>query len=192
MSFRILGCRVNVSFYFFVLLCICAMADNKGIMLSGLAAALCHEAGHLASALMLKLRINAIEINSAGFRMYIPSLEHSRKNCITVALAGAFVNSVLFLCFLPIAENFAAANLALCIISLLPCEPLDGGLVLRTALEGVISEKSTDVILFIFTLIFLMALLCAGTLILLKSVYNYSLLTLSLLLFTTICQRALK
>ena len=192
MSFNIGSCRITVSFYFFAVLCICSLSDRSSIMISGITAALVHEAGHLASIFFSGLSPKSLTVNSAGIRMYVPGLDARRGVCIITALSGAAANLLLFIVSVRWSESLAAASISLCILSLLPCEPFDGGIVLRAVLEKYLSEKHADRILLISTLLFLLPVICMGTYILISSRYNFSLLILSMLIFTTICQRTLK
>ncbi len=192
MSFKIGGCKITVSFFFFAVLCICSLADSSSVMLSGLLAALLHECGHLATVLFFGLRPQSVSVSSAGFVMHIPQLERNRKIHILTALSGGVTNLILFLLFFPLWKDFAAANLALCILSLLPCDPFDGGIIIRSVLEKYMPERKADHIMLLLTLTILVCLIIAGTMILFRSKYNLSLLTLSMLIFTTICQRTLK
>lgn len=192
MSFRIGRCKISVSFYFFAVLCICSLSDKNSVMLSGLLSACVHEAGHAAAIYLSGLSLSSLTINSAGFVMCVPGLERRRGICIITALSGSAANLLLFLISAPLSKSLAASSLSLCLLSLLPCEPFDGGIVLRTVLEKYTTEKKTDAILFTLTLLILLPLVCFGTYILIASRYNFSLLTLSMLIFTTICQRTLK
>ncbi len=192
MSFKIGTCKVTVSFFFFILLCLCSLSDKSGVMLSGVFAAILHECAHLAAIFFFRLHPETLSITSAGLQMQVPYLTKNRRICIITAFSGAFFNLILFVLTLPFWEEFAAANLALCILNLLPCDPFDGGIILRAVLEKYLLEKKVDIILFVCTLVILIILVTLGTLILIKSRYNYSLLTLSMLIFTTICQRTLQ
>lgn len=192
MSFKIGNCKVTVSFFFFAVLCICSLADSKGIMLFGIIAAFLHECGHLISAFVFGLSPKALTVNSSGLKMYIPNLTTNRKACIIIAFSGAAANLVIFALSCPFLKGFAAANLGLCILSLLPCDPFDGGIILRSLIEFRCSEEKAEKILFFCTLIILILLVTFGTFILLRTKYNFSLLTLSMLIFTTICQRTLQ
>ena len=192
MSFNIGKCRINISFYFFAVLCICSLSDKNGIMLSGLIAALVHEAGHLAAICFSGISVRSLTVNSAGFKMEVPNLNSRCSVCIITALSGAAANLLLFAVTVGRSENLAVSSLVLCLLSLLPCEPFDGGIVLRTILEKYLTEKSTDIIMLIVTLAILLPIVCIGTYILITSRYNFSLLILSMLIFTTICQRTLK
>ncbi len=192
MSFHIGGCKINISFYFFAVLCICSLCDRNGTTLSGLLAAAVHEAGHLAAIYFSGLSVKELTVNSAGLKMYVPNLDSRRSICIITALSGASANLLLFIISAFFSESLAVSSLILCLLSLLPCDPFDGGIVLRTILEKHLTEKSTDIIMLIVTLAILLPIVCIGTYILIASRYNFSLLILSILIFTTICQRTLK
>lgn len=192
MSFRLGNFKVNISFMFFSVLCICALSDKSCIMLYGITASVLHETGHLSAALISGLPPDSLTLDSSGFRMNIPNLSENRKKCLIISFAGALTNLLLFVSSYHLSEGFALSNLALFILSLLPCDPFDGGLIIRTVLERYLSPHISDKILFILTLIILSVLTAFGVLILFNSRYNFSLLTLSMLVFTTICQRTLK
>lgn len=192
MSFRIGNCKVTVSFFFFAVLCICSMSDFGHMTLYGMLAAFLHELGHLFTAFMFGLFPDSVSVGSAGFIMHIPELDVNRKVQILTALSGGAVNLVLFSVSAFFCREFAAANLALCILSLLPCDPFDGGIIIRSILEKFLSDRKADLIVLFLTILFLAVLVFFGVLVLLRSRYNFSLLILSMLIFTTICQRTLK
>ncbi len=192
MSFKIKDCRITVSFYFFIVLCICSFADNSSIMYFGLLSALFHELGHILASLYFGLRPKALSFTSAGLIMNIPNIDSNKKAHIFIALAGCFTNFFIFLLSFCFFNAFAAANLTLCILNLLPCDPFDGGIVVRIILEKYLSERKAENAMIMLTLIFLTVLIVLGVYVLFRSKYNFSLLTISILIFITICQRTLK
>ncbi len=161
-------------------------------MLSGIAAAFLHECAHIVAVLFSGLRPESLSVTSAGLQMQIPELTERRSICISIASAGVLFNLLLFAASMPFSKEFAAANLSLCLLNLLPCDPFDGGIILRTILEKHLSFRTSDIIIYALTVLILAVLVTFGTLVLIKTRYNYSLLTLALLVFTTICQRTLQ
>ncbi len=192
MSFYIGKCKITLSFFFFAVLCICSLSDKNGIYLSGLLAAFIHECGHLLSAVFLKLTPSAVSATSAGLKMHIPYLDADNGKHIIIAVFGALFNIITFAVTFLFCPRFAAANLAICILSLLPADPFDGGRIVHLIIEKFLSQEKAELIMLILTLIVLIFVVTAGTYILIRSRYNFSLLVLSLLIFTTICQRTLK
>jgi Zn-dependent protease len=96
----------------------------RDALLSGLAAMLLHEMGHIAAALALKVEIYQIGINWKG--AYIRRQFGTAKQNLIITLAGPGINLWLALLFYRISPNFALCNLVIGVTNLLPIPASDG------------------------------------------------------------------
>ena len=123
--------RVEATGGFLLLTAWLNYADTQGLIPLALAACALHEGGHL-----LALRAMGAEV--AGTMSYPQEL--------LSALAGPGCNLLLaaLFCRLPGGSLFAGLNLALALFNLLPIGALDGGRVLRAALNWLVSPQAGD------------------------------------------------
>ena len=177
MSFRVMNCRVRVNFYFFALLCAAASFDRGGMMLWGLLAALLHECGHIAAMVTLPGQApDEIRLTPFGIRIQSNPLSQLGKGSCPILAAGSAAN---FLCaaatfgFLP---DFAAVSLVLGLLNLLPVGSMDGGGLLRLALERHLSEETASRVLHIISWSTLCGMMLLGIYVLTVTGYNFTLL----------------
>lgn len=101
--------------------------------LSLLFAVLCHEGGHILTALVLAGELPKLSFNIAGMRLkYTGFFKTSQQ--IAVSAAGPFVSILLGLIFYD-KKTFALFSLGVGIVNLLPVSCLDGGGILRAVTE---------------------------------------------------------
>lgn len=185
-AFKIGACRIQVDFTCFALLAFCCLfAGFSGSAFALLAAAL-HEAAHLTALFLFDAPPQTAALTALGCRI-VPNREKSLsvKAACCVSLAGPVCNLAVFALLLIFGKGttlFAAANLALGCLHLLPIEPLDGGLALRTALSASLGPKKAAQVTRILSAALLLPLSVLGFLVLLHTRYNFSLLALSLYL----------
>lgn len=106
---------------------------------------LLHELGHMAIGILLKLKIEFVDIMPWGFSIkfqeeYDCAMGKIKRNIrkIMVALAGPAVNIILFIVMLCINVQFQEliyANILIAMFNLLPIYPLDGGRILEGILD---------------------------------------------------------
>ena len=188
MSFRIGKVRFDISYYFFALLTAFFIMEPDNTTACGALAAVLHEAGHLSVMLMLPgVHVERVSVNACGLRISARMIGLKKGWC-AVCIAGAAVNLLLSVVFLPAAilsgnrflSVFASSNLCVGILNLLPVEPLDGGQLLRAFLLRIASPEQADWICFPVSLITLVLLTCAGIWLLMNTRFNFSLLMLGL------------
>ncbi len=179
-------CRVEVKFSCFALLAFCCLFAGASSSAFLLLAVALHEFAHLLVLLLFRAPPKAVQLSALGCRVVL-NPEHRltyQKNTI-VSLAGPFAN-LLFGGITSLLSGeihvFAQANLALGMFHILPIEPLDGGLALRSFLNEVLDERKAGRITFFLSLSLLFPLAVLGFLILLETRYNFSLLLMSLYL----------
>ena len=136
MKFSVFGIDFSVNPLFFPLLTFMLLADKSGVALPVVLAMMIHESGHIFAMVLFKKRIQKIEMMPSALLI---KGEASYSFCEDFAIASAgIVFNVLFCAFF-VALNkifsadfllFAAANIALGALNLLPIHGLDGGKIL--------------------------------------------------------------
>ncbi|MGN1132156.1 MAG: site-2 protease family protein [Ruminococcus sp.] len=80
---------------------------------------------------------------------------------------------------------FALANLFIGIFNVLPVSTLDGGQAINILLSRYFSQRVTDIVINIITIVFSIPIFTMGIIILLSTGYNFSFLLLGVYLFLT-------
>lgn len=190
MNISIKHCRIRVNFYFFALLCVIAFFDRSGMLLAGLVAALLHECGHLAVMLLLPGQTPSdISVTPFGIRIHESPLAEYRAGHLAVLAAGSGVNFFIGSVTMAFCPRFAALHFVMGAINLLPVDTLDGGGILRILLRRLFSQKTTERLLTVSSLVTLTALSLAGVYVLFRSRYNFTLLGMSLCLLFSLLLR---
>lgn len=149
-----------------------------------------HEASHIAAAFFLKLSIQKIIITPLGQMAVIPDLESetSIRRAVVYA-AGPLASFALFLFFFIINQSdfhpWMRANLALCLVNLLPVYPLDGGQLLRLLLGNTWGVIRANRALCSFGQIMSILLILVGLVQLILFPYNVSLYCVGFYLYKT-------
>lgn len=195
----------NLSIIVSISLC-CVMTaiillDSSQTVMLGCFSALMHELGHL----FFMWRFNSFpkEIKISLFDVAI--IDHKKFNRplyqeLLITLGGVMMNiiwgSVCFVLYIIFKYNFliilAGANILLLAYNLLPVDTLDGGQALYLILSSKLSEKATERIMLISSLIILFPCTVLGFLLLLQSKYNFTLLLTSLYLIAVILLKKTK
>ena len=154
MTLRLCGCRVRAH-PLLPIVFLCGLLSGMGErLLPTLFALSLHEAGHILAARSLKLRVEALEITPLGGLMTVSNLETAppwKRFLLAFAgplasLCGCLLSPLLYeRGFLPfqLTGAFIHANLVLLLVNLLPAPPLDGGEMLRSALNRFFPGKET-------------------------------------------------
>ena len=180
--FSLGNCSFRLHFSCFALLAFSCLFGGASGSAAVFLAAFFHECGHLAVLFLLHSPPESVTITALGCRI-ISSPDHSLRvwDEVLLSLMGPITNLVI--CFLMQAFGmgetlFAAGNLALGFVHLLPIEPLDGGLVLRKLLEACVDEVCAARIVRWISFLFLFPMGTLGFFVLLRTRYNFSLLGL--------------
>lgn len=102
-----------------------------------------HEAAHLISAVVLKIRFDKFKITLFGFNFDadLESIAFIKK--IVLFLSGPACNLGLYLLFKNTKyAEFAGVNIFLAIVNMIPIVPLDGGNICKSVLEVFLSLKA--------------------------------------------------
>ncbi len=122
---------VRVSVFALAALLAFFAADFSVWTLLCLSAALLHETAHIAAALLCREKIDAVNIYPFGAEIRIKGGISSYAKDLVISSAGIAVNLLLFLVFFAAAgvhlKFFAAANLVLAAVNVIPARGLDGG-----------------------------------------------------------------
>lgn len=177
------------------------LLDSSQTVMLGCFSALMHELGHL----FFMWRFNSFpkEIKISLFDIAI--IDHKKFNRplyqeLLITLGGVMMNlifgSVCFVLYLVFKYNFliilAGTNILLLVYNLLPVDTLDGGQALYLILSSKLSEKATERVMLILSLIILFPCTVLGFLLLLQSKYNFTLLLTSLYLIAVILLKKTK
>ena len=100
-----------------------------GTLFLGLSAMVLHEFGHLATSLMVGIKVKSVGLCMKG--MYIVRDAGTPMKNLLISLAGPLTNVALILLFWGHSPKFVLANLCLAICNLAPVRGSDGDRVLR-------------------------------------------------------------
>lgn len=173
------GCRVTVGFPFMAVLAFFLLVDRGGMAVPGIIAALLHECGHLAVLYLVGEPPKAVRLNAFGAEIVRRGEPRGYLREAAVDLAGPCANFLLLgICMLwgRGAGKFAAANLWIGAMNLLPVDPLDGGQALHALLCLRLREEAAAQVVTVVSVLTLLPLAVAGFWLLLRSRYNFSLL----------------
>lgn len=95
-----------------------------GTMFLGVSAMVLHEFGHLATSLMIGVKVKSVGMCMKG--MYIVREAGSPMKNLLVSLAGPLTNVALILLFWHVSPTFTLANMCLAICNLAPVRGSDG------------------------------------------------------------------
>ncbi len=145
-----------------------AFADDAAGLLAVLAAAVCHELGHVAVALGTGSTLGGLRLDLFGARLSLGGVMSYRRE-LAIASGGPFVNLLLAAIAFPLwmARGapqdspiclFFVACMGLAAINLLPVGTLDGGRMLRCTLAMLLGDRAATVVLRLTTALCLGAL----------------------------------
>lgn len=185
MSFRLGNCRVRVGYEAVAGLTAVLLLDRENRVILCIAAALLHELGHLLMMRLCGARVRGVSLGIFDVRIDADS-PRSLRDDVLITLSGAAANLLIAAALTPTGSFFGAANLAMGCFNLLPVGSLDGGRLLYLMLSLRYDDRVCGRITGVVSILVLLPLTTAGFCVLLRSGYNYSLLTLSLYLTATL------
>ncbi len=165
--------RINISFAAAVTLTL--IIDESGLCAAGLFCCIIHELGHIICLLIMGEKPKIIELSFYGIRLerYGVKFENFIKE-ILVYSSGPAVNLILSAMFFAFGNSdgmktAGAINLFIGLFNLIPCQCLDGGNILNSALKKFTDEEKCDKISFIVSCITLAPMTAAGIVIFLET-----------------------
>ncbi len=197
MTFDFKRCRVSVSFFFFVTVCVALVLDVTDTAVLALCAAAVHECGHLCCMLCFGERPSRLFVAPFGFCITRFATGGYRREII-IALAGPLTNIfvalvltvIMLACHLPGLFKPIIVNVALALFNLIPIEPLDCGRAVRCWLMCRTNSVRAERTAFFVGVVFLVPLCAAGFYVLIKSRYNITLLLASVYLSFMLLKRS--
>ena len=196
MTFKLKGSCVNISFFFFVTVCVALVLDTTDTAVLTLCAAGLHEGGHLLCMFFYGERPQRFSVAPFGFSITKLSVGNYRREMV-IAFAGPFANIlaavimavIMLVCHLPQLIKPIAVNLSLAVFNLLPIEPLDCGRAVRCWLMCRMNTVRAEKTAFIIGAFFLVPVAATGFFVLIKSRYNVTLLLASIYLSWLLLKR---
>ena len=180
MTFSLCGRRVSIDYLFFALLAFLLFWDQQHVVLPGLAAALCHEAGHIVAIVAQGVPVRSIHVTAFGIDLACRQRPRAGYwQDALLSLAGPLANlccCVLCLIIHQQGSVFFQGNLLLAVFNLLPIESLDGGQCLYAVLCVFWDAGKAERFVFLLSFFVLLPLACAGFWLLFQSRGNVSLL----------------
>ena len=189
MNFKIFDVKINFSFYFAFIFIFLIMTSQTELILA-LFVSLCHELGHILAMYIFKVSIFKINITPCSVDIIHNSPVISYKKEIVILLSGPISNFFLSILFFYMNvfynQNFLRIlyyqNIIIGTINLLPISSLDGGMLFSIFLRKYFSEKVSNQLSFVVSIIFIIPIMCSGFLILIRSNFNVSGVLLSIYL----------
>lgn len=155
-----------------------------------------HELGHIVTAKVFGKKVYAVRILSVGLNVAIEEDTCSSLNRILIYISGPLVNiffiaiSLFLISYGPIERTevlfFLSANICLLIMNMLPVSLMDGGRIFRELLSMHFGLFLAGSYLRKLSLILSIALIILGSIQLLTSKFNFSLLTIAIYIFFTL------
>lgn len=126
---RLFSCKVQISFWFLVLLTLFCLLDKSFISLSLLLVILLHEGAHLVMLRLYGVPVRGLYFAPYGVRLDAPMGMLPRTRQAAVYLAAPFLNLLLAGVVLFFSPLSITGILSLCVgaYNLVPIAPLDGG-----------------------------------------------------------------
>lgn len=200
-KFRLFSVDVKVSFHAFALLTFSVIASGKDSVISlCVLSSLIHEFFHILFILRYKGKPRGISFSCEGLTIHSNNEVLSFKQEMAILSAGVISNFILFICFFFLNNRFrqsffiefAMCNLCLGILNSLPLRSLDGGQMLLCVLRQRYDLHFCDIVLNIVSFVIVVPVTVLGILVLYVSRYNYSLLFISIYLFSVITSKEMR
>ena len=188
---------MKISFLLVAMLTLFSLYDKTGIAYCSVLSAAMHECGHLAAALLLRLKVRELSFMPFGIRLRLKqdlSLVKTGKK-IMLLLAGSGVNILTFIALTLINKAitlFALTSLVTGIFNLLPVSSLDGGRILSELLTLKLAENKAQNLCDFISLFFSLVLFVLGALAIAVTGYNVSLVITAIYLAVLVILRQKK
>lgn len=184
--------RINISFAAAVTLTL--IVDKSGLCATAFFCCVIHEMGHIISLMLLGEKPKIIELSFYGVKLERFSVSGMKSfEEIIIYASGPTANfalSALLFIFGNTDGTKTAWIISLCVglFNLLPCQPLDGGNILKFFLERCTEHKKSEKICFYVSCMVIIPMSTAGVILILKS-GNITLLAVSLYLAAVVYKK---
>ncbi len=164
--------RINTSFAAAVTLTL--IIDESGFCAAALFCCAVHEIGHIICLYIIGEKPKLIELSFYGIKLERRNEALCSAENIAVFASGPLANLVLSAALFAFGRSDgmkSAAVISLCVgvFNLLPCEPLDGGNILKTFLARIMSEEMSRKISFCTSFFVIIPMLTGGIFLLIKN-----------------------
>lgn len=171
--------------------------DSAGVLTASCIAAAFHEAGHFVALKLGGRQINEMRIDLWGLTIHCENRMSYAADIIT-ALSGPLASLLLAIaaalvgryCYYPQAYVTAGISLIFCVFNALPALPLDGGKIAYAAAALLFGIDKAERMICVSSCIVIMGLLVAGTVLLLFTRTNFTLLLAAVWLLISYCKRS--
>jgi stage IV sporulation protein FB len=183
MSFKVLGINIKIRFMFSAVIMLLLIFDESYTAIFTLLSAFLHEIAHLACFFYFGQPPKKVELGAFGIKMdkgpY--DIRLSLKRETKAALAGPIINllvAAVFACFYKheMAAQITAINLSLATFNLLPIFELDGGRALYYLISERYNIQTAQRVLDAVSVFTLFLLYLSGTLVIIYSGVNFTLI----------------
>ena len=138
MTFEIKKLKIELSFYFLLIISFILAADQSKIAKYFVLSILIHELGHLIFILYYKIKIEKISFKVYGINIEIENERYLQNYKEVILLLGGslanFLSAAVIYLFLSDLNIFIMTNLILGIFNLFPVDSLDGGKIINIML----------------------------------------------------------
>ena len=184
-------CKIKIGF-FAVIMLICLLAYSPDYFPALTCSVIIHEAGHVAMARLLGIRLYELRLGIFGAALSPQNLLYSYKDEIALCLGGplfnfasaafigvVFTNTELF-------ELFVASSLALGALNMLPIIGFDGGRILYALICATASVRTAEIISKLISFIFIFVIWSFSVYLLLRTGASVGAYVFSISLFAKI------
>lgn len=186
MLFKIKKLKIELSFYFLLIISFILVTDQSKIAKYFVLSILIHELGHLIFILYYKIKIDKISFKIYGINIKIED-ERYLKNYkdIILLLGGSLANflaAIITCLFLSDQDVFIMTNLILGVFNLFPVDSLDGGKMINIILFSFLPMNIAYNIILILNIIFIAVFSVINFLFIIHGSFNLTLTILCLML----------
>ena len=146
--------RIRIDLKIFIFLALFYFTHQLRIYLIIMLFSIIHEIGHIIVGLILKMKLEKIEIIPFGITAsFYSDFKESKIKEIFVALAGPIVSLAMAILggnfdITYIAnEEFVYSNILICIFNLIPIYPLDGGRIIKGILYIILGSEKSEILM---------------------------------------------